>query len=186
MKKLLVPGIIVLVIAGIVAAAFALHNNPSKPTLPATQSSANNSAAKDQNKPSINNAVLTTKTDPALGKYLADPSGRPLYTYDADASGKSNCSGACLSDWPPYEATGVTTGLPADVGTIKRADNGKTQYTYMGMPLYYFTGDNQGKVTGDGVEGFSIAKPMAMDSQSAPSTQAPVPSQNDTAPAYSY
>ena len=48
--------------------------------------------------------------------------------------------------------------LPANVTVITRSDGGK-QYAYKGMPLYTFTSDGNGQVTGDGVENFHIAKP---------------------------
>jgi len=45
-------------------------------------------------------------------------------------------------------------------GTLTRADNGSTQITYNGLPLYYFASDSTpGKASGDGVGGFSVAKP---------------------------
>ena len=41
---------------------------------------------------------------------------------------------------------------------MTRAD-GATQVTYGGLPLYYWQGDAKaGDVTGDGVNGFSVAK----------------------------
>jgi predicted lipoprotein with Yx(FWY)xxD motif len=115
----------------------------------------------------VNNAVLVTKTSPSLGNYLADPSGRALYTYGGDTAGLSNCSGACLMAWPAYQATGSVSSLPAGVGTIKRSDNGETQYTYQGLPLYYFASDSGGSVTGNGIENFRVAVPA--------STPAPAP-----------
>jgi len=48
--------------------------------------------------------------------------------------------------------------LPANVGVITRTDGSK-QYTYKNLPLYYFTGDQTGQVTGDNVENFHVAKP---------------------------
>lgn len=103
--------------------------------------------------------VVQTKTDSKLGKYLADGSGKTLYTYDKDTANTSTCTGDCLTTWPTYKATSSSASLPANVGTLTRSD-GTVQYTYKKMPLYYFTGDSSaGQVTGDGVDGFSVAKP---------------------------
>lgn len=102
--------------------------------------------------------VVTTKTDSKLGQYLADPSNKALYTYGADTTGVSNCSGSCLTDWPVYSAASAPSALPTNVTVIKRAD-GSSQYAYKGMPLYYFSSDTAGKVTGDGVGNFHVAKP---------------------------
>ena len=146
MKRNLAILIAVIILA---VGAYAIFHKSNKPT----PSSTNNST-KQTSSSTVNNSVLTTKTDPSLGQYLADPSGKALYIYNADTSGVSNCTGSCLSNWPIYQATTSATNLPAGVSTIKRSDNGQTQYTYNGMPLYYFTGDSAGQVTGNGVENF--------------------------------
>ena len=104
-------------------------------------------------------SIIQTKTDPKLGKYLADGSGKPLYTYSQDTDNTSNCTGSCLTNWPPYKATSSSANLPANVATITRSDGGGVQYTYQKKPLYYFSGDSAGKVTGNGVDGFNIATP---------------------------
>jgi predicted lipoprotein with Yx(FWY)xxD motif len=97
--------------------------------------------------------ISTAKASPGI--YLTGASGRALYLFVADVSGKSNCSGACISTWPPLIAKG---GMPsasggvkaADLGTITRSDGNK-QVTYMGHPLYYYSADtSRGQITGQG------------------------------------
>jgi predicted lipoprotein with Yx(FWY)xxD motif len=102
--------------------------------------------------------VVVTKTSPTLGQYLADPSNKALYTYGADTAGVSNCTGSCLTDWPVYSAASAPATLPANVTVITRSD-GTKQYAYKGMPLYLFTSDSAGQVTGNGIANFSVAKP---------------------------
>jgi predicted lipoprotein with Yx(FWY)xxD motif len=119
--------------------------------------------------PAATDSVVITKTSSTLGQYLAEPNGQALYTYDMDTSGTSNCTGSCLSTWPAYQDKGSTTNLPKDVGVIKRPDNGQTQYTYNGKPLYAFASDQVGQATGNGVASFSIAKTSSA-SPSATST----------------
>lgn len=92
------------------------------------------------------------------GTYLTGPSGRALYLWVADSMGKSNCSGACASAWPPLSAKSspIASGgvNAADLGTITRADGSK-QVTYDGHPLYYFAGDSgPGMITGQGNDDF--------------------------------
>lgn len=92
------------------------------------------------------------------GTYLVGSSGRAVYLWIADSNGKSNCSGACASAWPPVIANSAPVasgGVKAgDLGTITRADGSK-QVTYMGHPLYYFAGDpSRGTTTGQGNDGF--------------------------------
>jgi predicted lipoprotein with Yx(FWY)xxD motif len=94
----------------------------------------------------------------ADGTYLVGPSGRALYMFDADHNGKSACSGACVSTWPPLIAatTPATSGgaMSADLGTITRTDGSK-QVTYNGHPLYYYAGDSgPGMISGQGNDTF--------------------------------
>jgi predicted lipoprotein with Yx(FWY)xxD motif len=94
----------------------------------------------------------------ADGKYLIGSSGRALYLWVADPTGKSVCAGACAKFWPPVltkaapvAAGGVTAG---QLGTISRANGGK-QVTYDGHPLYYFALDkSKGSVKGQGSDNF--------------------------------
>jgi len=83
---------------------------------------------------------------------LADASGRTLYTFDKDADNKSNCNGACATNWPPYLVReGERT--PATFSVITR-DDGARQYALNGKPLYFFAADAQaGDAKGDGKGG---------------------------------
>ena len=154
MKKFIWAIVIIAILGG---GAYALlhKSKPAKPAVSSTSTSKPKTAAKPV---TVNNAVVITKYDANLGNYLADPNGLPLYTYNADTEGASKCTGSCLSSWPIYQAA-TTTGLPKDISTITRTDNGQIQYTYKGKPLYYFTGDNVGRIMGDAVSGFYVAKP---------------------------
>lgn len=161
MKKSSTITIAVIVLIIVVGGGYLIFHK-SKPATTSSTGSSSQAAA-------VNNSVVITKTSSSLGQYLAEPNGQALYTYGADTSGVSNCTGSCLSSWPAYQDTGSTTGLPSGISTIKRTDNGETQYTYNGMPLYTFVGDTDGKATGNGVMNFSLAKPAASTS-SSPST----------------
>jgi predicted lipoprotein with Yx(FWY)xxD motif len=98
-----------------------------------------------------------------LGPFLTGADGKTLYTYSGDAVNSSTCTGDCATAWPPFTvaAGGQPTagaGVTGALGTLKRAD-GSTQVTYGGLPLYYWQGDAKaGDATGDGVNGFSVAK----------------------------
>jgi predicted lipoprotein with Yx(FWY)xxD motif len=100
--------------------------------------------------------VKTRKT--SLGTILVDSKGKTLYMFAKDKSGKSSCSGACASNWPPYTTTGKPTagaGAKASMlGTTKRSD-GKLQVTYNHHPLYHFKFDTAaGAVKGEGANAF--------------------------------
>ena len=94
--------------------------------------------------------------DSPLGEHLVDGEGLTLYLFDNDEPGVSNCTGDCLTSWPPLIADDEPTwgdGVDGDlVGTIEREDDGSTQVTYDGMPLYFWAGDAApGDVNGQGV-----------------------------------
>lgn len=89
-----------------------------------------------------------------FGSYFTDESGRALYIFANDTENTSNCSGTCAENWPPFEATGsmeLPAGVSGTLDTITR-DDGTTQVTYNGMPLYYYIGDTApGDTNGQGV-----------------------------------
>lgn len=163
MKKSNAVIAIIIVIVLVVGGYLIFHKSPKSTTTTSKSSTSSNT-------PAVNNAVVITRTDASLGQYLADPSGAALYTYGADTSGVSNCTGSCLADWPAYLDTGSTNNLPAGISTFKRSDNGQTQYAYNGMPLYTFISDTKGHVTGNGVSNFKVAKPVATSSSSSSTT----------------
>jgi predicted lipoprotein with Yx(FWY)xxD motif len=93
-----------------------------------------------------------------LGKILVNSKGRTLYLFQKDVGSTSSCSGACAANWPPLLENGKPTigsGANASlVGTSMRQD-GKTQLTYNGHPVYLFSGDAQaGDTNGEGVSAF--------------------------------
>lgn len=151
----------------------------------AYQMSTSNSNKNQSPTVTVNNEIIITKTNSSIGDYLADPSGNALYTYGSDTTGISNCMDTCLSTWPAYLDNGTTTGLPTGIGTIQRTDNSKMQYTYNGMPLYYFASDSNGQVTGNGINNFQVAKPSS--AVTSPSTVTPSSNSNtQSSPSYSY
>jgi predicted lipoprotein with Yx(FWY)xxD motif len=154
-QYMVLTGIVaVLIIVGVGYAVLHKSNKPNSPTYSTSSSSSNQSETS-----TVNNTVLKTKSNSSVGTYLTDTNGNALYTYGSDTSGVSNCTGACLANWPAYQDKSASGVMPTNVGTITRADNGEKQYTYKGLPLYTFTGDSQGQVTGNGVANFKVAKP---------------------------
>jgi predicted lipoprotein with Yx(FWY)xxD motif len=160
MQKKNVWAIIILIVIVVAAGGYAIYHNHKSTKTPTSTTATTTSTSADVNKPvTVNNSVVITKSNSSIGSYLAGPSDKALYTDGSGSAGVSNCTGSCLSAWPIYQDKGATTGLPENVGTIKRSDNGEIQYTYNGMPLYYFASDSAGQVTGNGIAGFYVAKP---------------------------
>ena len=89
-----------------------------------------------------------------LGTILTDRSGRTLYLFTVDELNLSNCSGGCAIAWPPLLTVGdpqAGEGVnPDSLATIER-DDGSTQVTYNGWPLYRFWRDAKpGDANGQG------------------------------------
>ena len=97
--------------------------------------------------------------DTAKGKALVDAKGMTLYIFDRDATGKSNCDGACATKWPPLKA--AADAKPSGDWTVVTRDDGGKQWAYKGKPLYLFAKDTKpGDVAGDGVNSvWHIAAP---------------------------
>jgi predicted lipoprotein with Yx(FWY)xxD motif len=94
----------------------------------------------------------------SAGTFLTNSSGRAIYLFMADPSGKSVCVNACLQAWPAVIASGAVSGTDGvnsgDLSTITRSD-GTKQVAYDGHALYYFSGDaGAGQVNGQGINGF--------------------------------
>jgi predicted lipoprotein with Yx(FWY)xxD motif len=109
-------------------------------------------------------AQVTVAQSEQYDAYLADADGRALYLFTTDTRGtggteaQSACYDACAEAWPPLLTEGEPqAGEQADaalLGTIERQD-GATQVTYNGWPLYYFVQDQgPGETTGQDKHGF--------------------------------
>lgn len=96
--------------------------------------------------------VSIAKVD-GVGDVLVDSSGRALYTPKEEATGSILCTGDCLAFWRPLAASSsaptAASGVPS-LGVVDRPDGGK-QVTVGGLPLYTFSEDAPGTVTGNGV-----------------------------------
>jgi predicted lipoprotein with Yx(FWY)xxD motif len=73
---------------------------------------------------------------------LVNSTGRTLYWFAPDTSGKSACYGGCAAYWPPVAGPlKAGAGVTGTLATIKRTD-GSVQETYNGHPLYTYIGDS--------------------------------------------
>jgi len=85
---------------------------------------------------------------------LVDGDGRTLYTADVEEGSEILCVDACTSFWAPVggsdaDAQAAEDALGADVGVVERPD-GDRQLALDGAPLYSFTEEGPGELTGDG------------------------------------
>ena len=97
----------------------------------------------------------------SLGKILVDAQGRTLYLFQKDSGTTSTCTGACATFWPPLTAPGTPTsgsGANASLIGISKRQDGKSQVTYNGHPVYLYSGDhNPGDANGEGVVAFGAS-----------------------------
>ncbi len=80
---------------------------------------------------------------PKLGAFLTDNTGKSLYVFAKDTAGTSTCTGTCLAKWPAFNAGTIVAPSvlkATDFSTVTRAD-GVQQTSFMGRPLYYYSGD---------------------------------------------
>jgi predicted lipoprotein with Yx(FWY)xxD motif len=90
-----------------------------------------------------------------VGTVLVDGDGMTLYLFESDTGTTSTCTGTCASMWPA-----LTTSSDAEAGSGAKAsmlgtttrDDGSTQVTYNGHPLYLYSGDSAaGQANGQGI-----------------------------------
>ena len=111
-------------------------------------------------------ATIRAEDSQQHGQYLVDANGRAVYMFTADKQGQgdaekavSNCQADCAAAWPPVlsqsgSAQAMGAAKPDLVGTIQRQD-GTSQVTYNGWPLYYYVEDQgQGEATGQDIHSF--------------------------------
>jgi predicted lipoprotein with Yx(FWY)xxD motif len=101
----------------------------------------------------------------SAGQALTGEDGKTLYIFTKDSGTTSACTGDCATTWLPFTTEGgekveAGAGVTGTFGTITR-DDGATQVTYDGRPLYYHAPDAKGgDATGQGVGGvWFIATP---------------------------
>ena len=112
--------------------------------------------------PVTGGATVNVSESADYGSILVDGNGMSLYVFMADTQngGTSACGDddGCAAEWPalvsdgdPVAGEGVDASL---LGTITR-DDGTTQVTYNGWPLYLFEEDTAaGDTNGQGIDEF--------------------------------
>ena len=135
----------------------------SAPAASAPAASAPAASAAQASAPASGGADVNLGTA-GSGPILTGANGLTLYSHTGDSATVSTCTAGCATAWPPLTVTGggqptAASGVTGTLGTLTR-DDGSIQVTYNGMPLYFWMNDTKpGDVTGDGVNGFSIATP---------------------------
>jgi predicted lipoprotein with Yx(FWY)xxD motif len=114
-------------------------------TSPATTAPAQTQAAA----PAAKGTAIKTG-DSQFGDVLFDADDQAIYYFDKESGSRSECYGECAEAWPPVltkgepqAGSGIEQGL---LGTTQR-DDGTTQVTYDGHPLYLYAHEGPNQVT---------------------------------------
>ena len=156
-------------IAALAAIALAACSSSAKPastdTSPATNAPTTTEApATTPTSGGASSGTETVKiaTSAKLGKILVDSSGMTLYVDERDKPGKPDCTGGCLTAWPPAPAPAspaFASGLDASIFSSITLTDGTKQLTVKGSPLYTWMNDKKaGDTTGQDVNGFYVVQ----------------------------
>ena len=133
--------------------------------------------------------VAVAETD--AGTSLVGPNGHTLYVFTQDTDGTSTCTDDCATTWPPFTVEAGATiepgeGVTGDLAIIER-DDGTSQVTYDGMPLYYYAPDAEaGDATGQGIgDVWFIASPEGQ-AGAEPSDDAEMSDEAEPSEGYDY
>ena len=152
MRAALLALFLVLILA--VAACGDDEDSSSAPTEPAAATEASGdstpeSAEADEPKPKPEPGTEVTTAPSDYGTILWGPDEQAIYLFDKEATDASECYGECAAAWPPV----LTDGEPQAAGDVEQGklgtterEDGKTQVTYGGHPLYYYVDDPPGVV----------------------------------------
>jgi predicted lipoprotein with Yx(FWY)xxD motif len=130
---------------------------------------------------SANTTVQSANSSQLGTSVLVNNKRMTLYTLSAERGGRFICtsssmipggSASCLSLWHPLTvAKGSMPTGAAQLGTVTRPDNGATQVTWHGRPLYTFTGDKApGDASGNGFKDVGVWKAATLGSPSSSSS----------------
>lgn len=129
--------------------------------------------------------AVSVKDVDGVGQTLVDAAGKTLYFADQEADGAIKCTESCLAFWFPVEGSESTAKSIDGLAVVKRSDNGLSQLTFEGKPLYTFKldtgpGQNKGNNLTDEFDGTTFVWRAA--TTTAP-TQAP---SSSSGPDYGY
>lgn len=107
--------------------------------------------------------IANGKVLASQGKTAEQLTDLTVYTFDDDVadSGLSTCFGGCAVTWPPLYATSNDQAFGEyEIISRTESDNSTTlQWTYKGLPLYFFISDSEIGDTGGDYPTWEIARP---------------------------
>jgi predicted lipoprotein with Yx(FWY)xxD motif len=128
------------------------NDDSATPVAAAPTTKQSQSASKE-----TSNGTTIKTSSSQYGQVLFGGNDQAIYYFDKESGSKSECYGACAEAWPPVVTEGnpqAGSGAQAGLlGTTER-DDGSTQVTYDGHPLYYYVDDPKGEVLCHNVDEF--------------------------------
>jgi predicted lipoprotein with Yx(FWY)xxD motif len=114
-----------------------------------TEPATSDARKEKERKPAGAKGTTIKLADSQYGKVLFDRAGQAIYLFDKESSNRSRCYDECAAAWPPVLTDGepqAGRGIAESLlGTTKR-DDGKTQVTYNGHPLYFYAHEGRNEV----------------------------------------
>jgi predicted lipoprotein with Yx(FWY)xxD motif len=163
--QILTPILLVLASAMLLGCSTTPKSTPTPAATAAVQAPATATATPTAAATATTAATTTVKVaQVGAANALVEAKGLTLYVFknDTAGNGKSACTGGCASTWPALTVSGTPTkgsGISGDLGTIT-SDDGTTQVTYKGQPLYRFAADAApGDAKGSAINNWSVATP---------------------------
>lgn len=103
----------------------------------------------------IRPAEVAVASIDGVGDVLVDGDGQVLYLFEPDEAHDVTCTGGCAAKWPPLTVDIGTdpmigSGVSADRVGLVRDQDGTPVATFDGWPLYRYTSDELGQMTGSG------------------------------------
>jgi predicted lipoprotein with Yx(FWY)xxD motif len=98
--------------------------------------------------------TISVRSVGGLDDALVDADGNALYFNDKDTAAKIACTAECAAIWVPVttesgQPSSDDSSVEAKLGVVMTTD-GNGQVSFEGKPLYTFTEDTPGQVTGNG------------------------------------
>lgn len=123
---------------------------PAVPTTSATSgptpSSESPTEAPESPAPSGTEIVVA---DSEFGPMLFDDRRQAIYLFDVETSEEPRCYDECAEAWPPVLTEGepvAGAGTDAALLATTEREDGTTQVTYAGHPLYFYAHEGPGEV----------------------------------------
>ena len=100
------------------------------------------------NKMPYPSAVALSEPNPSQWTYKSFPALLPLYIFNGEPAGRSNCDNVCAAVWPIIRA--LPNDKPVGLWTIIKRDDGGLQWAFKNKPVHTYFEDRPNEARGIG------------------------------------